>query len=194
MNARECIGNYGGIKIDDEQKEKFMNNLTNYCEKPSAIIYVLFVIAWVMILPALAIGISMVFVDYNQIIFGLLFCILLVGDFALIAYTGGVKKVFLYDNWKKDCKAIKNHDVFKIKVEPAMHVASSNFHKSKYITLNINSDIYDDFFEIPDDVYDDLAKYDFYAYYFEYTQRERRANKYLFQYGIYIIATKRDIL
>ena len=50
MNARECIGKYGGEKIDDEQKEKIMNNLTNYCVKPSAIVYVLFALAWVVIL------------------------------------------------------------------------------------------------------------------------------------------------
>lgn len=191
MNARECIGRYGGEKIDDEQKEKIMNNLTNYCEKPSAIVYVLFALAWVGILPVLGAGFSMVFEEYNQIIACLLFCILLVGDFALIAYTGGVKKVFLYDNWKKDCKAIKNHDVFKITVEPAMHVVSSNFCKSKYITLNINGDIYDDFFEIPNYVYEDLDNYEYYAYYFEHTKKELRSSRYIYQYGIYIIAEQK---
>lgn len=191
MNARECIGKYGGEKIDDEQKEKIMNNLTNYCVKPSAIVYVLFALAWVVILPVLGAGFSMAFEENNRIIAGLLFCILLVGDFALIAYAGGVKKVFLYDSWKKDCKVIKNHDVFKIKVEPAMHVVSSNFWKSKYITLNINGDIYDDFFEIPNDVYENLDNYEYYAYYFEHTKKELKSSRYIYQYGIYIIAEQK---
>lgn len=190
MNASESIGKYSGIKIDDEQKQKIFNNLPSYCDRPSVIVYVLFVLSW-LVVPILAFGTSWAFVEYNQIIVGLLFCILCVGDIVLIVYTWVGKNVYLYSCWKGECKAIKNHDVYKIKVEPATYAACSNFYKSKYITLNIDGDIYDDFFEIPDYAYEDLDNYEYYAYYFEHTKKELRSNRYIYQYGIYIIVEEK---
>ena len=94
MNARECIGKYSGIKIDDNEKQKILNNLPSYCEKPSVIIYILFAFSW-LVIPFLAIGTSLAFVEYNQIIVGLLFCALCVGDIVLIVYTWIAKNVYL---------------------------------------------------------------------------------------------------
>lgn len=191
MNAHECIGKYSGIKIDDNEKQKILNNLPSHCEKPSVIIYILFAFSW-LVIPFFAIGTSWAFVEYNQIIVGLLFCVLCVGDIVLIVYTWIVKNVYLYSCWKRECKAIKNHDVYKIKVEPATSAVCSNFYKSKGITLNINGEIYDDFFGIPDYVYEDLDNYEYYAYYFEHTKKELRSNRYIYRYGIYIITEEKN--
>ena len=64
MNAHECIGKYSGIKIDDNEKQKILNNLPSHCEKPSVIIYILFAFSW-LVIPFFAIGTSWAFVEFH---------------------------------------------------------------------------------------------------------------------------------
>lgn len=179
--AKTCIGEYGGIPIDDTEKISIMNRIGSFCPKPKKSYGIAIAAVFVC-----AIGIGIFLHTKNKILgwscFGLAILAILV-----LIFTWALGGIMKYNEWKEDCKVLRSHNVYKIAVTPVKTEIANGYYRHKYVWFAIEEETFSDGHIISDEVYDAIDKMKLWAYYCEYTKKDHRSNQYLPKYAIYII-------
>lgn len=179
--ASYCIGDYGGVLVDANEKKDIETQIGLFYPDSS----IKQMLAFCMI----AVGTAFFFLmfwfmpQFIMWVFLILSLAFLVGGIFLWALGGCIP----YASWKRAVKYIRKHDLYKIQVQPLDYIEHQGFYKEKYVSFEIEGDMFAEYFSVKDDVYDNQDKIELWAYYLKYTEKERRNNQHLKRYGIFIV-------
>lgn len=176
-----CIGDYGGTVVDAGEKRKIETQIGQFYPGRS--------VRQMLSRGMVASGVCFFFVTFHFMprpemwIFFALSLVLLVGGIFVWAFGGCI----LYASWKRAVKEIRGHDLYKIQVKPREYVAGKGFYKETYVSFEVEGDLFAEYFPVQKDVYQRRNQAGLWAYYFKYTEKERRKNRYSGKYGIFIV-------
>lgn len=174
--ASYCIGDYNGTSVDANEKRDIETRIGQFYPDRS----IRQMLAFCMV----AAGILFFFLTFQFMpryimwVYFILCLICLVGGIFIWALGGCIP----YASWKRAVNNIRKHDLYKIQVQPLEYVERNGFYKEKYVSFAINGDLFAEYFPVKDG-----AQAELWAYYLEYTEKERRKNRSLKKYGIFIV-------
>ncbi len=181
-----CIGDHEGAPVGASEKREIESQIGQFYPNRS----VRQLLSFCMV----AAGVCFFFVtfqfmpQFHMWIFFITSLTLLMGGIFLWALGGCIP----YAAWKRAVKHIRKHDLYKIRVNPQEYVVRKGFYKETYVSFEVEGNLFDEYFPVQDDVYKNKYQIELWAYYLEYTEKERRKDRSLGKYGIFIVGKERS--
>ncbi len=176
-----CIGDHEGAPVGASEKREIESQIGQFYPNRSVRQQLSFCMV--------AAGVCFFFVtfqfmpQFHMWIFFITSLTLLMGGIFLWALGGCIP----YAAWKRAVKHIRKHDLYKIRVNPQEYVVRKGFYKETYVSFEVEGNLFAEYFPVQDDVYKNKDQIELWAYYLEYTEKERRKNRSLGKYGIFIV-------